>query len=272
VIGGGGTDLSLFDNFVLKVNSQTSVQLTLSSTGTYQLTVLTLTSTVTADETVEAGTFVFAGPAITFTPTEHTCGTPLAPSTDGYLINGSALVLVSATGGATAFLRAPPLSTAGLTLVVGCGTPFMPVAMTGSSPVPATPGTSPSLYGSWLLSNASVSIQFTLNPDMTYETDVLLPTSTVSGNEYIEKGTFAFQGASLNLTPTQASCPGVKPVEQNTFVFNGTALSTTSSTGSTLNFSRMAMTQLGANLTVVLGCSVNNGPWMPEALGPVTNN
>jgi hypothetical protein len=244
----------------------------LNADGTYQIIALTRTSTVTADETVENGTFVVGGTTLSFTPTERTCTTPLAPSTDTYALNGAALVLVSATSSVTVFPRSPPISTAGLTLVVGCGSPFMPVAMTGSPPVAANPGSSPSLYGSWLFTSPAVSLELTLNQDMTYETDALFPTSTVSGNEYIEKGTFAFHGAALVLTPTQASCPGVKPVENNSFGFNGVNLGTTNAAGTMFNFSRTTPTPLGANLTLVLGCSINNGPWMPEPIAPVANN
>jgi hypothetical protein len=262
----------LFDTYVTPLNNgQTSLQITLNADGTYEIVVLTPTSTVTADETVEHGTFVFGGSMITFTPTERTCTTPLTSTTDSYLVNGAGLGLFPATGGALLLARSAPLSTTGLTLVIGCGAPFMPVAMMGSDPVPANPGSSPSPYGSWLWTSGTLSIEYTLNQDMTYELQVLSSTSTVSGNEYIEKGTFAFQGQALVLTPTQASCPQKKPVVKDPLSLNGTNLVLTDSSGTNFTFARTNTSQLGANLTLVIGCSINNSPWMPEPIAPVTN-
>lgn len=270
--GNGGTNLSMFDNFVSTAN-QTSLQLTLDADGTYQFIILTRTSTVTADEILEKGRFVLSGGTISFTPTEHSCATPLTPSTDGYAENGAGLALITSSG-VTVLVRAPVLDTSALTLVVGCGSPFAPVALTGSDPVPSNPGSSPSLYGSWLVTAANgLQVEVTLNQDMTYGLQLLVPTSTTTGNRYVETGTFSFQGATLILTPTQASCPVVTPIKSYSFGYSDANLGLTDSSGTTTNYPRTTTTQLGANLTtVVVGCSINNGPWMPEPIAPVKNN
>ena len=265
-----GTNLSVFDNFVY-TNGQTSIQLTLKADGTYQLIVLVSTSTVTADEEVEEGTFVLSGAMISFTPTERSCATALTPSTDDYLVNSAGFALISSSGTIT-FVRSPPLATTGLTLVVGCGSPFMPVTTTGAAPVPASPGQSPSLYGNWLYTNSNgVEAELTLNDDMTYEVEILISTSTVTANEYIENGVFAYKGPTLTLTPMQTSCPVAAPPKPYGFAFDEAGLILTDLSGNSTTYGSTTMSDPAANLTTVVGCSINNGPWMPEPIAPVTN-
>ena len=265
-----GTNLSVFDNFVL-TTGQTSIQLTLNADGTYQFIILVETSTVTADEEVEEGTFVLSGAMISFTPTERSCATALTPSTDNYLVNSAGFALINSSG-TTTFARSPPLATAGLTLVVGCGSPFMPVATAGAAPVPASPGNSPSLYGNWLYTNSNdIEAKLTLNDDMTYEFELLISTSTVTADEYIENGAFAYQGPTLTLTPMQTSCPVAAPPKPYGFAFDDAGLILTDSSGNSSTYGRTTTADPAANLTTVVGCSISNGPWMPEPIAPVTN-
>jgi hypothetical protein len=276
--GAGGsaaasTDLSVFGSWIYtSSNGQAVVALTLNPDGTYQVLTIGYTSTVSADETVEEGTFVLqSGGKIAFTPTEHTCATPLTPSTDTYAVDGGALVLV-VSGNAVWFARAPVPSTSGLTLVVGCGTPFAPAAMTGSEPVAGDPGSSPSLFGTWVVSNSTLSLELTLNQDLTYEFLLVVPTSTVTADEYIQHGTFAYAGTTIVFTPTEESCPTVPPPASYTFIFNDLNFTWVDSSGTSTTFTRMASTtDIGAAYTLVVGCSINNGPWMPEPITPATN-
>jgi len=256
----------------LAVDGPTSVELVLSSDGTYQVTVLVLTSTVTGDELVEKGNFVVSGATITFTPTSLTCPGALTPSTDLYVFNGGGLVTTAPGGTSTTYLRttAPPIGT-GLTLVVGCGSPWMPEPVNGSDPSPGAPVAEPSIFGNWLNTNnaGNVQAEWTLNANGTYQATILIKTSTVTGDELIQTGTFVLDGGNITFTPAEESCSGPVPIAADTYAFNGAGIDINGS-GTTTTFLATTTTpaQLGAGLTLVIGCG---SPWMPVPVAPVSN-
>jgi hypothetical protein len=250
-------------------------ELTLNSNGTYELDVLVTTSSVTGDEYTQQGNFTVNGAQITLAPTEASCPGPLNPSTYSYAVDAAVLVLIDASSDSSAWAATTSRLGAGLSLVVGCsvsGAPWSPEPTVGSPPVASDPGTNPTPYGRWLdVASASASSLLTLNSDGTYEYDLLFTTSTQTGDEYVQKGTFVLNGADLVLTPTEASCPGRVPVGTNSYGINGVALSTTDASGTQANYAATTTTALGNGLTLVVGCSQNNGPWMPEPVAPVAN-
>ncbi len=261
----------MFGVWQLALNNGTAIlELILNSNGTYQYTLRVLTSTVTADQLVEQGSFTINDTTLSFTPTERSCNDALTPTTDGYAFDEDVLVLGLPTGNATFTRASSPLSSEGLTLVVGCGTPFAPVAMQGHAPTPANPGDSPTPFGTWLTTDANgISVQIILNEDYSYRISILIPTSTVTANEYIQTGAFLLSGTLIVFVPSKASCPVKTPAFANGYVFNRVALVTQDNTGKVTGLLRTAPSSLGEGLTLVIGCSINNGPWMPSPLAAV---
>jgi hypothetical protein len=260
----------------LTVNSANTVstELTLNANGTYQLTVLVTTSTVSGDEYVQQGTFTLNGALLTLTPTEATCSAPLTPATYTYGIDTTILVLTDSSGTSTFYGATTADLGSGLTLVVGCsvnGGAWSPASTTGSPPVPADPGSNPSPYGNWLVTSGNTSVELTLDSDGTYAITILGLTSTQTANEYLQKGSFVLSGADIVFTPTEASCPVSVPVGTDVYGVNGSGFSTTDASGNETHYAPTGSATLGQGLTLVLGCSQNGGPWMPEPLAPVTN-
>jgi hypothetical protein len=144
----------------------------LNPDGTYQTTTLIVTSTVTGDEEIQKGTFALNGAIIAFTPTEASCAAVGTPGLFSYAFNGTNIELTDTSGTQTTFARTasaapgPP----GLTLVVGCGTPFAPEPMTGSAPT-GSDVVGPSVFGSYVSVNSARTVyaEVTLNPDLTYQ-------------------------------------------------------------------------------------------------------
>jgi len=186
------------------------------------------------------------------------------------VFDDSFLTLVLPTGNATFARASSPLSDKGLTLVIGCGTPFAPVATQGHDPNPSNPGTSPTPFGSWLATDAKgISYQVILNADHSYRISILIPTSTVTADEYIQEGSFLLNGPYIAFTPIKASCPVKTPPFVDGYAFNNAALVTKDAAGTVGVFARSASASLGDGLTLVVGCSVDNGPWMPADFAPV---
>jgi hypothetical protein len=273
-------------------SAQESIWLTLNADGTYRFAILIPTSTVTTDVFIQDGNFAVTGISIVLAPTEESCPftAPASPSTSTYFFDGDALVTYDSSGKQTVYGRAPSapdlsgasdLTDAGLnsdggtTLVLGCPvTPFTAYPMTGTPPASSNPGTIPTPYGSWVVANSddTVAVQVLLNSDLTYEISLLIVTSTVSADEYTQKGTFVISGTNLVFTPTEASCPGNVPVFTNGYVYDQDLLVLQNpTTGNTTTLATDPTLMLGQGLTVVLGCSLDNGPWMPYALSAVQN-
>jgi hypothetical protein len=251
-------------------------ELTLNMDGTYKFIVLVPTSSVTGDELTQEGTFTLSGAHLTLTPTEQTCPGALTPSTYTYAVDASLLVLIDSSGN-TVYYGATDavIGSALTTLIVGCSVnsgPWMPEPTSGSAPTPADPGANPTPYGNWLNVTNGTTTLFTLNSDGTYALTALAATSTETGDEYIQKGTFVLEGADIIFTPQQASCPGNLPVSIDTYGINASGLSTTDAGGNQVGYEPTTMTSLGQNLTtIVVGCSVNGGAWMPEPVASVGN-
>jgi len=264
---------TVFGSWLL-ANGATSEVLTLNDDGTYEIDIIVSTSTVTGDEYVQQGNFALNGANITFTPTQASCPTALTPSTDTYAFDAQYLVLTNSSGSATYAATDASSFGNGLSLVVGCspsGQGWTPEPLTGSPPSAGNPGAEPTLYGNWLATSGTTSVEVMLNSDGTYEIDLLITTSAVTGDEYVQQGTFVLNGADITFTPTEASCPGSVPVFADGYLFNGAGLVTTSSSGTTTGYAPTGSTPLGQGLTLVVGCSQDNGPWTPQPLAPVTN-
>lgn len=257
-------------------NGTVRTELTLDTDGTYKLIVLAPTSSVTGDELTQEGTFTLSGAALTLTPTEQTCPGALTPATYTYAVNGEFLVLIDSSANDTVYVATDKVIGSALTtLVVGCsmsGGPWSPQPTNGSAPTPADPGSNPTPYGSYVNVTNGTSELVTLNSDDTYQITVLVPTSSETGDEYIQKGTFTLDGAALTFTPQQASCPKNEPVAHDTYGINAAGLSVTDSSGNQVDYTRTTMTSLGQDLTtLVVGCSQNGGAWMPEPIASVGN-
>jgi hypothetical protein len=276
-VNGGGPDI--FGTWITANSAKTVwTELTLSTNGTYTLTVLVPTSSVTGDEYVQQGNFKLAGATLTLTPTEQTCPTALTPSTFTYAVDASLLVLVDSSDNTTVYGATGAQLGAGLTLVVGCsptsGAAWTPEPTNGAAPSPSNPGDNPSPYGNWLnaSSSSTTSTLLTLDDDGTYVFTLLVTTSTQTGDEYVQKGTFVLAGDDLILTPTEASCPGAIPVATDTYAINAAGLSTTDSSGTQTGYIPTPMTSLGGDLTLIVGCSPTSGAaWTPEPIAAVTN-
>jgi hypothetical protein len=276
-VDGGGPDI--FGSWITANSAQTIwTELTLNQDGTYALTVLVPTSSVTGDEYAQHGNFKLSGGALTLTPSEATCPTALTPSTFVYAVNGQFLVLVDSSGDATLYGATDATLGAGLTLVVGCsptsGAAWTPEPTNGSAPSSSNPGQNPSPYGNWLNASPSstTSTLLTLNEDGTYVFALLVTTSTQTGDEYVQKGTFVLDGQDLILTATEASCPGAIPVTTDNYAVNGADFSTTDSSGNQTDYASSTESTLGSGLTLVVGCSPTSGaPWTPEPIAAVTN-
>jgi len=253
-------------------SATSSVQFVINADGTYTLTVLDTTSAVTANETLETGTWVQSGGYLIFTPVKASCPASLPIGNSTYSFNGTDLVLDDIVYASTA----PETLGSGLTLVVGCtiagtftASPLAPVATTGTPIGTGTVG-EPSIYGTWLDTvtpdGITYNLQTVLNSDCTYQLTVFNETSNATGNETIETGTFALNGANITFTELKATCPGNVTVGTTDYFFNGDQLLT----GTVLYTTEPTTATLGAGLTLVVGCSVNSGPFTPYSLAPLT--
>jgi hypothetical protein len=73
--------------------------LTINSDNSYELSLLYLTSSTSAEAQTETGTVAISGSSITFTPQKWSCEEPTDPSyTAGYQFNGSSLEVVFTSG------------------------------------------------------------------------------------------------------------------------------------------------------------------------------
>lgn len=285
--GGSSNDSSmtgpptLFGTWVAGTAAE-SFWLTLNADGTYAFAILIPTSTVTNDVFIQEGTYAVSGVYLVLTPTEQTCpsASPPAPSVSTYFFDGEYLITYDSTGKQSIFAHsatAPDLtgsSDGGASTVLGCPeTPFAAYPLTGTAPVPTSPGVIPAPYGSWVVANSenTLFVQVLLNSDGSYEIALLIVTSTVSADEYIQKGTFTINGPALVFTPTEASCPGNVPVFSNNYYFDQDVLVLQDPSGKSTGFVTDPTLMLGQGLNIVLGCSVDNGPWTPYALAPIQN-
>jgi len=133
---------------------------------------------------------------------------------------------------------------------------------------------SPVLFGSYTtMPTAGTYYEITLNPDFTFQFTIVVATSTVTGDEYIQTGTYALNGEAITFTPIEASCPVVTAISTDAYAFNAAALGTVdSSSTATVWTTTTAAIPGPANLTYVLGCSPSTGAaWTPEPLAPVSN-
>src|SRR5579863_2553351 len=122
--GGGPTAL---DGTWLFTSGAISVEFTFEANGTYQLTILAVTSSATANETIQKGTFTATSNTITWTPQEETCPGVQAISSDTYLFVNTGgtqyLVATNSSGNSSSFKQVSDDAAAlgsGLTIVLGC--------------------------------------------------------------------------------------------------------------------------------------------------------
>ena len=120
MVGCGGTSHqnSLIDTWIYD-SGDSAIGLTFDTDNTYSAQVLVLTSSTTANDQVETGTFTKTTSEITFTPKKFTCPGPDTIYTLSYQINGNGLTLVTADG-ALFFTRDMSPDTTNARITFGC--------------------------------------------------------------------------------------------------------------------------------------------------------
>jgi len=100
--GGGSSEAPherLIGNWTYtNASDSAGVDLQFKTDGTYVAQVLQLTSTTTANDEVESGTFTATDSEIALTPQKYTCPEADPPYTLSYHFNGDSLVVVFPTG------------------------------------------------------------------------------------------------------------------------------------------------------------------------------
>lgn len=88
----------------------------------------------------------------------------------------------------------------------------------------------PSLIGSWYYvdSAGTAGEGLTFNSDETYVNQSIALTSSTTGDQEVEMGTFTLSGSTITVTPTSSSCPGPAPVTSYDYSFQGAELASCS--------------------------------------------
>jgi hypothetical protein len=134
----------------------------------------------------------------------------------------------------------------------------------GSNPTPQE-----RLIGKWLYSGASAGIGLEFDPNDAYSAQVLQLTSSTTGNDEVETGTFAATDTEIAFTPQKSTCPGPVSVYTLTYHFNEDSLGVLYSTGAMV-FSRNTDPP-SSNAIVTFGCFQSGGSFVPAPLAAVSN-
>lgn len=115
---GGGTP-SLYQTWAyVTADGSAAAGATFTSDGTYLFQELTLTSSTTANDQVEEGSFTISGSTITATPKQWTCPGPDAVYTLGYSFQGGNLVLAQPAG--TIVMQPDTATASSISITNGC--------------------------------------------------------------------------------------------------------------------------------------------------------
>lgn len=69
----------------------------------------------------------------------------------------------------------------------------------------------PTLDATWQYNNGTEGNGLTFRSDGTYTAEILVLTSSDSGNAEVETGTFVTSGTTIDFIPARSSCPGADP-------------------------------------------------------------
>jgi hypothetical protein len=94
-------------------------------------------------------------------------------------------------------------------------------------------------------------------------------TSSTTGNDQVETGTFAATDTEIAFTPQKSTCPGPVSVYALTYNFNDDSLAVLYSTGA-VAFSRNT-TPPSSNAIITFGCFQSGGSFVPAPLAAVSN-
>jgi hypothetical protein len=123
--------------------------------------------------------------------------------------------------------------------------------------------------GKWLYAGSSAGIGLEFDTNYTYKAQLLQETSTTTGNDQAEVGTFAVTDTAITFTPQQSTCPGPVPVYADNYTFNGDSLVLAYSTGG-MAFSRNT-TPPATNAIITFGCFQSDGSFVTSPLAAVSN-
>jgi hypothetical protein len=150
--------------------------------------------------------------------------------------------------------------------------PFAVLAILTAACSSSSGGGSPSLYGTWYYADsAGAGVGLTFNQSGTYVAQELALTSSTSGDDQAEKGTFTVSGSTITLTPTEWSCPGPDPIYKLTYSFQGSDLAVSQPSGAAV---LQPDTQPPSSVAITFGCFTNGDSgeiFTPEPLAPVSN-
>ena len=148
---------------------------------------------------------------------------------------------------------------------------WMIAAVLASACSSGSGGGSPSLDGKWeyIDSAGTAGDGVTFNSDGTYVLQVLQLTSSTSGNDEVEKGTFTVSGNTITATPKEWSCPGPDTVSTMTYSFQGSSLALALPSG--ILILQPNTSPPATNASIVIGCFDSSGNFKPEPLASVTN-
>jgi hypothetical protein len=132
-------------------------------------------------------------------------------------------------------------------------------------------GGPPSLDGNWFYADSAgtsgVGVSF--KNDGSYELQELVLTSSTSGNDQVEIGTFTVSGNTITVTPTQWSCKGPDAIYQLTYSFDGSNLSLAQPSGIIVMQPNNNTASSGE--AIAIGCFDTAGNFTPEPLAAVSN-
>jgi hypothetical protein len=131
-------------------------------------------------------------------------------------------------------------------------------------------GGTPSLDGTWYYVNASgtAGAGATFKGDGTYLLQELVLTSSSTGNDQMETGTFVDSSGTLTLTPKQWSCPGPDAIYKLSYSFNGGNLVLAQPSGVII---MQPDTQTGSTGAITIGCFDSSGNFKASPLAAVSN-
>jgi hypothetical protein len=147
-------------------------------------------------------------------------------------------------------------------IVVGA---VMVVACSSSSS-----GGPPNLYQTWAYvdSAGTAGAGATFTSDGTYELQILELTSSNSGDDQVEIGTFTTSGSTLTLTPKQSTCAGPDAVYSMGYSFSGGNLVLALPSGTIV---MQPDTATASDVAITNGCFGDAGAFTSEPLAPVSN-
>lgn len=129
----------------------------------------------------------------------------------------------------------------------------------------------PSIVGDWLFDQGDRGLALSFNADGTYVAQKIRVTSSTSGLDEAEGGTYALVGDTLTHTPKKWTCVGPYPAYSVTVASLGATKLAVLDGTTAISFTRETGDSSGGDFVITFGCFAADGTFTPREIAPVTN-